>query len=93
MVRVTSDGERELPLRPQALGRSAMVSAPHGFYYKAVGTDEIYFYDENTGGSARVLNRLHDEFNWFTISPGGLWFATDLIGKTKIDLMMVERFH
>jgi hypothetical protein len=70
-----------------------MVSAPHGFYYKAVGTDEIYFYDENTGGTARVLNRLHDEYNWFTIGPGGLWFATDQIGKTKIDLMIVERFH
>jgi Tol biopolymer transport system component len=93
MMQRTAAGDVEAPLVPPADPMSTPMSAAAGFYYKSWGTDEVYFYEESTGRSTRVLGRIAKAFLKFTVSPDGLWLATDLPGETRVDLMMMEKLR
>ncbi|HKA02155.1 MAG TPA: DPP IV N-terminal domain-containing protein, partial [Candidatus Solibacter sp.] len=93
LMRRTAEGDRETPLQPMGNPASIPSVVPEGFYYKAWGTGEIYLYDESTGWSTRILDRPSKEYNAFTISPDGRWFAADFAGNAKVDLMMIEKFR
>jgi len=93
LMRRTTAGDVETPMLPPADASSSAVSATDGFYYKSWGADEVCFYEEITGRSTRVLGRIGKTFLNFTVSPDGVWLATDLKGETRVDLMMMEKFR
>jgi Tol biopolymer transport system component len=93
LMRRMPDGDREVSLDPPSSPQWLAVPVPEGFYYKAADTQDIYLYDENTGRSMRVLARPERPFNQFTMSPDGRWFASDFLGNTSVDLMIMEHFH
>ena len=89
----TALAEQELALGPRLPVRAPMWPAHTGFYYRARGTDDVYFYDETRGEPVLALKRPPGLFNAFCISPDGQWFVSDFQGKASVDLMMMEHFR
>jgi WD40 repeat protein len=92
-MRRDSSGDRELALSPPACGGCLAIPASGGFYYKTVQSSALWYYDESTGRSVRILKPLPKRFNQFTISPDGKWFATDFSDGVSVNLMIMENFH
>ena len=93
LMRRTTEGDGEMRLLPLADPCCTPEVAPEGFYYKSLGSDEIYLYDESIARSIRMLSRAPKPLVEFTVSPDGRWFAADFLGIPKVDLMMIERFR
>jgi hypothetical protein len=93
MMRRTAQGDHETPLLPPSNPMASPIAAPAGFYYMSWGADDTLLYDESTGQSTRILGRTTKPFLQFTVSPDGRWLATDFVGETRVDLMMIEKLH
>jgi Tol biopolymer transport system component len=87
----TAAGERAIPLSPRLCSECLTSAAAKGFYYKT-DASEIWYYDEGAGRPVRVLSRPPLEFNQFTVTPDGRWFAASFRETPSLDLMMVELF-
>jgi serine/threonine protein kinase len=93
LMRRGASGDAEVPLVPRGSAMCGTVPTPGGFYYAAVDTNGVYFFDEKTGRSVRVLKPPAKPFYQFTISADGRWFAYGFAGTPSIDLMIMEDFH
>jgi Tol biopolymer transport system component len=93
LMRRTANGDAEVPLVPRGSATCGTVPSSGGFYYAAVDTNGVYFFDEKTGRSVRVLKPPAEPFHQFTISADGRWFAYGFAGPPSIDLMIMEDFH
>jgi eukaryotic-like serine/threonine-protein kinase len=93
LLRRTPNGDAEVPLIPRGSAKCGTIPTPGGFYYAAVDTNGVYFFDEKTGRSVRVLKPPTIPFHQFTISADGRWFAYGFAGTPSIDLMIMEDFR
>ena len=93
LMRREAVGDREVPLDLPGRYGCVVSRAVGGFYYQAGGAGGIYLYEEATGRSIRVLKNPGKYFAAFTMSPDGMWLATDFPSSLTRDLMIMEHFR